>query len=199
MCLFCPVLNCFRLVVFSSILTLGRSEAPRLAAALGVCCRCLLRVLPNNTRWLGATGQGHGTPFPLRWHWLQRRPDLNSSGVSHSLGSSYPAQCWSGGSDPLPHVLVLACSHSAWPGGGGRAYVLMVTPSDVCCRMPPAWQERITVLWVWVLSPLPLSPTADAQEPGLQAGEAMLVRRNSFIAWLGMCLAFCDLSITVVS
>lgn len=58
------MLNCFRLVVFSSILTLGRSEAPRLAAALGVCCRSSLCALPSVPRRPGAAGQGMASLSP---------------------------------------------------------------------------------------------------------------------------------------
>lgn len=50
MCLFCPVLNCFRLVVFSSILIHGRSEAPsRSPCCIGAWHRYWGCVLPSDT------------------------------------------------------------------------------------------------------------------------------------------------------
>lgn len=92
MCLFCPVLNCFRLVVFSSILTLGRSEAPGLAAALGACCRCSALCPSHQHQVTGCcrAGAWHTSFPPHALTAAQCRPDLpNSSGVSPCLGSSY--------------------------------------------------------------------------------------------------------------
>lgn len=93
MCLFCPVLNCFRLVVFSSILIHGRSEAPsRSPCCVGAWHRYwgCVRPLTQAQTWLGCRVVGDDarslSPLVTLWHWKEQVLDNPDLGVFRSPG-----------------------------------------------------------------------------------------------------------------